>query len=136
MLEKLKEDMNVLAMFITSSDIYYLVIEHATSVISYYCKVDMSSSSVQYMDLPITSSLKGAYLSPFLKLYFGDAELITHLIGGGTEGYTNSVGFIMNFDQTYSCLELISSFHSQTGVSWISNAFAYNSVIISLDITS
>ena len=88
------------------------------------------------MDLPITYSIKGAYLSPFLKLYFGDTEIISNLIGGGTEGFTYSVGFIMNFDQTYSCLDLISSFHSQTGVTWTSNAFTYNSVSITYDTTS
>ena len=42
------EEMNVFALLISSSNIYYLLIEHDTTGISYYCKVDMSSGSVLY----------------------------------------------------------------------------------------
>ena len=40
--------MKVHGLYVSSSNLYYMIVEHDTSNFNYYAKVDMSSNSVQY----------------------------------------------------------------------------------------
>ena len=120
------EEMNVYGLYVSSPTLYYLIVEHYTSIRSFYASVDLEISSVQYKDLPINSQIVNSYLSSTLNFYYGYSANF-HNINFGTSSvsYSNEVAFFMNLDLTNSCMSVSTNFYTPQGVSWRDNAFTY-----------
>ena len=105
------EEMNVYGLYVSSPTLYYLIVEHYTSIRSFYASVDLEISSVQYKDLPINSQIVNSYLSSTLNFYYGYSANF-HNINFGTSSvsYSNEVAFFMNLDLTNSCMSVSTNF--------------------------
>ena len=87
----------------------------------------MTSSSVQYQDLPINKHIMNCYFSSTLNFYYGYTTSFQNIIfGSSSTSYSNDVGFFMNLDMTNSCMTVsTTTFYTPSSVTWTSNTFSY-----------